>query len=225
MVGAGSRRAVLDARDRRAATDSGRDAVEQCGLAVPQQSGLVRSAPSNPPDSWRCTSDRATWLDMNEEFGRLREDLQPTIEWLAQQASARKLCRALALAEGFQFQLALCNTARLSAALQVWLADEVTLERETSVEVERLSPYPLDWRAAGPSGLDQAALGELVLGGLMRGPGDGRLVFVDAARAGSRDRDAWATLLMRLNERRNGIARQLAGSLTLILPPSFDVEF
>jgi tetratricopeptide (TPR) repeat protein len=59
------------------------------------------------------------------------------------------------------------------------------------------------------------------------GEGDsvGRLVFIDAARATAHDAAAWCALMRRLNERRNSIARDLGGPLTLILPPALDVDF
>ncbi|WP_146657772.1 tetratricopeptide repeat protein [Enhygromyxa salina] len=53
----------------------------------------------------------------------------------------------------------------------------------------------------------------------------GRLTFIDAARAREADAEAWLTLFMRLNERRNLIARELGGPLTLLLPPTLETDF
>lgn len=155
----------------------------------------------------------------------LRELSKPTIEYVAQQAGARKLCRALALSEGFSFQLVVCNTTRAATGLQLWLTQAVGEERGEPVLVERLSPYPLDWREPGPSRLDAEALGEIVLAKLVGDAGgEGRLMFIDAARARARDVEAWRSLLLRLNERRNRIARDLGAPLTLILPPNLESE-
>ncbi len=156
----------------------------------------------------------------------LREVSQSTIDHVAGQPGARKLARALALTEGFSFQLAVCATTRVATALQVWLAEAVEREREASVLIERLSPYPLDWREPGPASLDADELGELILAKLVGESGsEDRLVFVDAARARERDLEAWRAVLLRVNERRNQIARGLRAPLTLILPPSLAAEF
>jgi len=130
------------------------------------------------------------------EAERVRGRLQATIDHVAQQYGARKLCLALALAEGFQFQLVSCNSPRAAAALQLWLEQAVAIERGTPVRLERRSPYPLDPSAAGPASLDATELVELVLGGLL-GPAKGGDCFyvVDASRAKPRDADAWRALL------------------------------
>ena len=121
----------------------------------------------------------------------LRESMGPTIDHVAQQAGARKLSRALSLGDGFSFQLVVCNTPRVAAALQLWLADTVALERDPPV-IERISPYPLDWRMARPERIGLDDLGESVLAKLVGERGDAdRLVFIDAADADERDADAW----------------------------------
>ena len=155
----------------------------------------------------------------------LRESMGPTIDHVAQQPGARKLSRALSLGEGFSFQVVVCNTPRVAAALQLWLAEAVALERDPLV-IERISPYPLDWRVARPERIGLDDLGESVLAKLVGERGDDdRLVFIDAADADERDADAWRVTLMRLNEGRNRFARDLHCALTLILPPWLDVEF
>jgi hypothetical protein len=51
----------------------------------------------------------------------LRTRLQATVDHVAQQLNAHKLCLALVLADGLSFQLITCSTTRAAAALQLWL--------------------------------------------------------------------------------------------------------
>ncbi|WP_146157821.1 hypothetical protein [Enhygromyxa salina] len=156
----------------------------------------------------------------------MRERLQPTIDHIAQQAGARKLRLALDLADGFVFLVVVCSSTRASTALQLWLAEVASLDRGSRVPVERLSPYPFDPIAAGPTSLEAAELAELVLPRLMAPSGaDGGLTFIDAVRAREADAEAWLLLLMRLNERRNAIASALGGPLTLLIPPTLEGDF
>lgn len=153
----------------------------------------------------------------------LRELLQATIDHVAQQPGARKLCRALALADGFQFQLVACNTTRLSTALQLWLERAVVAERGAAMRFERLSPYPLDWRAPGPAVLEIDDLIEPIFAQLINIDDDEpRCVIIDGARATAAHAPAWQQLMMRLNERRNFIGRVLGWPLTMIVPQTWD---
>lgn len=155
----------------------------------------------------------------------LREAARESINSIAARPGPRKLCQALALSEGFSFQIAVCSSARASTALQLWLPDEVAAERDETLSTERISPYPLDWRLPRPAFVGVDELVELVMGGLVGPQPHADLVFLDAARAREDEADAWRLLFERLNERRNLIARDLRAALTLILPPGLEVEF
>jgi hypothetical protein len=92
------------------------------------------------------------------------------------------------------------------------------------VGIERLSPYPLDPNAAGPSSLELSKLADVVLAPLLASADEAwdRLVFVDASRAKPHHAEVWRMVLMRLNERRNAIAGALAAPLTIIVAPLLD---
>lgn len=154
----------------------------------------------------------------------LRDWLGPTLDHLAQQPDMRRLCRALAYADGFALQIVVCESPRAAAALTLWLTAAVAGERGTQVLSQRLSPYPHDPRIPGPDTLVDTTLDTLVLAPL-HNPALGQLVFIDATRAGARDLPAWRALFPRLNEQRNTIARDLGAPLTLILPSSLATAF
>lgn len=158
----------------------------------------------------------------------LDEWLRAIIDTVAAQPDAGRLARALAWADGFQLQLVACPSPRAAAALQLWLPTAVSAEREAPVWLGRISPYPLDPRAPNRDPpLVARELNEQVLlrltGEQAREPG--RLMVIDAARALEGDRAAWMACFQRLNERRNLIARDLAGPLALILPPELEIGF
>lgn len=155
----------------------------------------------------------------------LREVVRQSIDGARAHYGARKLCRALALADGFSFQIAVCQSARDAVGLLLWLADTVAVEREEPVSTERISPYALDWRIPGPASVSADDLTKLVLGRLVGSQPHADLVFIDAAAAREQDADAWRWLFERLNERRNLISRDLRVPLTLILPRELEVEF
>jgi len=157
----------------------------------------------------------------------LYSQLEPIIAALAEQPEASQLCEVLALTEGFQFQLVVCETPRTSAALLLWLDTEIARRRGEPVSLMRLSPYPLTtWDVH--AGLSQEQLAQLILGPLVSSPdmaAEVRMVFIDASQASSKDHEAWVGLFHRLNERRNLFAGHLLAPLSLCLPPGLEVEF
>jgi hypothetical protein len=147
------------------------------------------------------------------------------VEHVAAQPGSDKLCRALAWSEGFSFQLAVCDSPRISTALQLWLADAVAVERERAVTSERISPYPLDWREPEPAVVDSYELVELVKRGLLGPVNHADLIFLDVVRARPIEADAWRSVFGMLNQARNVIARDVPAALTLLLPPPLVIEF
>lgn len=154
--------------------------------------------------------------------------LRSLMDDVAGQAGAQTLARALTLAEGFHFAIAVCKSTRVAAALQLWLMEILAAETDRAGAVDRVSPYPLDPVAAGPSGLAPEQLVELVFDGLLpseRRASGARHVFLDASRATAAAGGRWGLVFMRLNERRNLLMRDLGGSLTLLLPEVLEQEF
>jgi tetratricopeptide (TPR) repeat protein len=158
----------------------------------------------------------------------LYSELSPVFTALAEQPEASHLCEALSLAEGFEFQLVVCETPRVGAALLLWLDTEVARRRGEPVSSMRLSPYPLaPWEAHGA--LTREQLAQLILEPLVSPPpgtaAETRMVFIDASPASSQEHEAWVWLFHRLNERRNLFANKLPGPLSICLPPELEVEF
>jgi tetratricopeptide (TPR) repeat protein len=158
-----------------------------------------------------------------DDAAALRRQLQPVIDHVAQQTGARTLRKALALVEGFAFFAVVSNSSRAAAALQLWLEDVHAGDREDAWQFERVSPYPLDPLAPGQPAGDRDALAALIFAEFEPGEA-GRARFIDATRASAQDLESWQWVLMRLNERRNVIARALAGPLVLILPGLLEGE-
>jgi tetratricopeptide (TPR) repeat protein len=158
---------------------------------------------------------------------RLYSELKPISAALAEQPNASQVCEILSLAEGFQFQLIVCETPRVGAALLLWLDTEVARRRDEPVSLMRLSPYPLTlWDSH--TELTREQLAQLMFEPLVspvEPSGNARLIFIDASAASSQDHEAWIWLFQRFNERRNLFASHLRAPLSLCLPPSLEAEF
>ena len=102
-------------------------------------------------------SQRAGFFDEREY-----ELLAPVITAIAQDAEAERLCTALALSEGFQFDIVVCPTPRDADALLVWLAVELPERRGHDMHLERLRPErPTDDAPLSPTVLTANILSQL----------------------------------------------------------------
>lgn len=154
----------------------------------------------------------------------LYAELTPTLSALAEQPEPSHLCEVLALADGFQFQMVVCETPRVGAALLLWLDSEIARRRGEAVTLMRLSPYPfVPWDAT--AGLPPEELARLILEPLvsLQSAEVGTCV-IDASPASSRDHEAWVWLFKRINERRNLIASRFQRPLSIFLSPALEVE-
>ncbi|MEW6752189.1 MAG: hypothetical protein AB1505_14580, partial [Candidatus Latescibacterota bacterium] len=128
------------------------------------------------------------------------------------------LSSALALGEGFQFHVLVCDSARQASAALRELFEG--LERDAGlVRVAHIDPYA---ERSTLQPLSFAELSAAVLEPLAAGPAAPRLTAIDASRATPADMGAWRELFRRLNERRNAIASTLAGALLVVVPPALE---
>jgi len=151
------------------------------------------------------------------------ELLAPAIAAITQSPEADQLCTALALVDGFQFDLAVCPTPRTADALLMWLAVELPKRRGREVRFERLRAV----RAAGakltPITLTESVLSQLET--VRSDPSADTVVVIDSTGYRSDEHDAWRWLFQRCNERRNHIAAVVGAPLLWLLSPDLEAAF
>lgn len=142
----------------------------------------------------------------------------------------RHLLEAIALGDGFQFHILVCDSPRVADSAIALIA------KKGSRRMLRIDPYRGDalsrhrsdsgWATDRPvPSLQQLAravlspFNELEIG---RGP---EVVVIDASQATSQEEPAWREVFCILNIRRNVIAKRFAGSLVLCVPPALEVAF
>lgn len=152
--------------------------------------------------------------------------LEPAINTIASDQDADRLCTALALVDGFQFDLVVCPTARDADALLAWLANELPRRRGEEVAFDRMRPERerLE-QALAPATLTASVLGQLERRSPAAGPGARSVAIVDATGFRSDEIDAWRWLFQRINERRNWLVTRVGGPLLWLLPPALDDVF
>jgi hypothetical protein len=132
-----------------------------------------------------------------------------------------RLAEAIALGEGFQLHILVCDSPRAAgAALE-------TLHRRLRSALPRLAPDLAERDLREGVSLDRLAssiLGPLTLVEEVA-ESEPPAVVIDASNAVDADEPAWRQLFRRMNERRNAIVRRLPRSLLLCLPPSLEVAF
>jgi tetratricopeptide (TPR) repeat protein len=137
--------------------------------------------------------------------------------YFAQDEAVERLVQALALAEGFHFQIVLCNSQYVSRALVTELERRVAslrgeLVRSRHVDVfEGLSEERI--RHGDHIGRLLEALTEP-----RSDPSKPQLVFVDGTASLAVEEPVWQPLFERLNQRRDVIAKCTGVPLTLIVP-------
>lgn len=152
------------------------------------------------------------------------ELLAPVIAAVAQDPEANRLCAALALTEGFQFDVVVCPTPRHADALLAWLAVELPKRRGHEAPFERLRPNRHDDDAGlTPTALTANILSQLDANRLDRGAE--AVIVIDATGYRSDELAAWRWFFQRCNERRNRIAAIVAVPLLFLLPPELDSTF
>jgi tetratricopeptide (TPR) repeat protein len=157
----------------------------------------------------------------------LADRADPLADALRSDEGVLRLAHGLALSERFHFYLLVCDTPRVASAALDVLVDEVATEREEPVRLIRLDPYRAHAELDKPIPFE--LLAEEVLARLVSPAGDERtadvLFVVDASRALPQDEEGWGQLFQRMNERRNGIAKALKGSLVLVVPGRLEAVF
>jgi tetratricopeptide (TPR) repeat protein len=139
--------------------------------------------------------------------------------------SVRSLVRSLALAEGFNFYLLVCETPRVAESVFAVLEREVEARREAPVRWVRLDAY----EAQVETGMTVNALVERILDRLVapREPGvsSDKVMILDATHAPPSDDEAWARFFQRMNLARNTVDERLNAPLVLAVPPRLEKVF
>lgn len=141
----------------------------------------------------------------------------------------RGLAQALILGDRFQLCILVSPFPRATTEALRLLRGEVRRIRRDRRRWVRLGPRRKRGTARTPGPADPARLVRTVLGrlgtvGQASAPEDA-VWIVDATRSPRRDEDAWAEVFRRLNERRNGLSRDLRGPLLICLPPWLEARF
>ena len=137
-----------------------------------------------------------------------------------------RLLGAVALGQGFQFHIAVCQSTRHVSTLLKTLAQTIPARRGGRVNAVHLAPYNLLPRDRALDGEVLAAKVMDELGALPQ-PWDEELLIValDATPASAQDAPAWRILFRRMNERRNALIAELDGAFLLCLPDWLEGDF
>jgi len=140
---------------------------------------------------------------------------------------ARRLIRALALGDRFQFLVWPCERPATVKNVAPFLAEQASALRGAPFQLVQLDPYAHLTQHGDTLSFEfliQEIVEPLTREG-MTPHGKDAIYLIDATRAQKGDKEAWCILFQRMNELRNTIATQTSCSLILACPSILLAEF